>query len=44
MFLSLGRLPIHLRTAIGISIVEALIQMGPHKAAESAVVYLVDVC
>jgi hypothetical protein len=44
VFLSLGRLPIHLGTAIGISIVEALIQMGPHKAAESAVVYLVDVC
>ena len=44
MFLSLDRLPTHLRTAIGISIVEALIQIGPYKAAESAVVYLVDVC
>ena len=44
MFLSPGRLPTHLRTAIGISIVEALVQMGPYKAAESAVVYLVDVC
>jgi len=44
VFLSLDRLPTHLRTAIGISIVEALIQMGPYKAAESAVVYLVDVC
>jgi len=44
VFLSLDRPPTHLRTAIGISIVEALIQMGPYKAAESAVVYLVDVC
>jgi hypothetical protein len=44
VFLSLGRLPTHLRTANGISIVEALIQMEPYKAAESAVVYLVDVC